>query len=101
MAGRARRAPFSATGTPSGHTGRRATFPTASVMIAIANVIPRPSVQAKRFGFSETQSGTSRTVMARATTPIGLTLRPTVSRVRNSTKKNVETTCSRMYWWLK
>ena len=67
------------------------------VMTIIENAIPRPSVQAKRLGFAETQSGAWRSVMARAITPIGLYRRPKVSRARNSTKKSVETACSGMY----
>ena len=66
------------------------------VMIIIENAIPRPSVQAKRLGFAETQSGAWRSVMRRAITPTGLLRRPIVCRARNSTKKSVETTCSGM-----
>ena len=39
---------------------------------------PRPSVHANRLGFAETHSGGWRSVIARATTPIGLYRRPTV-----------------------
>ena len=49
------------------------------VMIVIANDSARPSVQAKRLGFAETQSGGWRGVRTRATTPIGLYRSPTVS----------------------
>ena len=71
------------------------------VMTIIENAIPMPSVQAKRLGFAETQSGVRRNVMTRATTPIGLFRMPNVSRATKSTKNSVETSCSGMYWCLK
>jgi hypothetical protein len=64
------------------------------VMIIIENAMPRPSVQANRFGLAETHSGGEPSVRARAMMPIGLYWIPAVTRMRNSTKNRVETTCS-------
>ena len=64
------------------------------VIIVIASDSERPSVQAKRLGFADTQSGGCRCVRKRATTPVGLYLSPTVTRIRNSTKKKVATAWS-------
>jgi hypothetical protein len=71
------------------------------VMIIIEPDRARPIVQANRLGLAETQSGGRPRVIARATTPAGLYRSPVVTRMRNSTKKNVATTCSGRYCWSK
>ena len=60
------------------------------VMTIIENDRPRPIVHANRFGLAETQSGGWPRVIRRASMPIGLARRPTVTRIRNSTKNSVE-----------
>lgn len=67
------------------------------VMIVIKPVITRPSVQAKRFGLADTQSGGCRRVIQPASRPIGLREMPAVTRTRKSTKNTEATICRPQY----
>ena len=63
------------------------------VMTVIAPAMPRPIDHANRFGFADTHCGDRGGATGGASTiPVGLYWNPANTRIRNSTKKKVDTT---------